>query len=433
MLATTFKINVTPPLGSALCGGYLPSADRLVQELWLRGLIVKEEGQTYIIAGIDFCYLIGKSQARLEEALALGAGIPAGHVTLNATHAHAAPLITQEGHAQLHALDASLDFHNEAYFQDVLERSRAGVASAIKAGLWTVSGVSFSSHAVEEFASTRRVFLKPGEAKIRWSISREPEVKAAPVGLVDPLLDQVNLYDDDGKPRVSMSYFACHPQVGYNPGAIHGDTPGLAMSLFEERYPGTMPIYFNGCGGDITGGKYTSTFPTRNLHLFSVRLFDAMEEAFLKARPAAPGKFTWQDNTFDCPLAPVQFTRQELLDTIANPATANSLKIISAFKLMRLETANTTYPFRITHAHFGDIGLLMLPAELSVVYQLYAKQIHRGPIATAAYADSYLNYVAYDKAFDEGGYEVDPWWTEVGPGIEAWIKDKLDKVINPKH
>ncbi len=429
MLATTFKVNVTPPMGFPLCGGYLPRANKLIADNYLRGLIIEDNGQRYVIAGIDYCYLIGKSHTRFEEALARGASTTPDKATLNSTHAHAAPLITEEAHETLRQFDPKQNFHDEAYFSDVLSRTQIAIQDAIKAGLWSVSGVAFASHAVEEFASTRRVFLKPGKSSIRWSVTRDPAVKEAPIGLVDPNVDLVTLYDENQKPRVSMGYFACHPQVGYVNGVIHSDTPGIAMSLFEERYPDTFPIFFDGCGGDVTAGKYTSPHPTRNNHLFGVRLYDALEEAFLKSRPSPLGQFSWNNQSFPAPLAPVQFSLKEITDKMASPSSGDSEKILAAFKKFRLDTNSATYPFRITHARFGDIGLLMLPAELSVIYQFYAKQLHRGPLAVAAYGDSYLNYVAYDKAFEEGGYEVDPWWTEVGPGIEVWIKDKISKVI----
>jgi hypothetical protein len=429
MRATSFKVNVTPPMGLHLCGGYLPPASKLISDNWLRGLVIQDAGQRYVIAGIDYCYLIGKSHTRMEEALAKGAGTTRANATMNANHAHAAPMITEEAHETLRAYNPKLNFHNETYFADVLSRTEKAIKDAIAKGLWNVSGVAFASHAVEEFASTRRVFLEPGKASVRWSIAREDAVKNAPIGLVDPNVDLVTLYDDQGKPRVSMGYFACHPQVGYVDGVIHSDTTGIALSLFEERYPDTFPIFFDGCGGDVTAGKYTSKHATRNNHLFGVRLYDALEEAFLKSRPNPVGEFSWNDQTFTAPLAPVQFPLKEIMDKMADPKSSDSEKILAAFKKHRLDTKTDSYPFRITHARFGDIGLLMLPSELSVIYQFYAKELHRGPLAVAAYGDSYLNYVAYDKAFEEGGYEVDPWWTEVGPGIEVWIKDKIRKVI----
>ena len=40
-----------------------------------------------------------------------------------------------------------------------------------------------------------------------------------------------------------------------------------------------------------------------------------------------------------------------------------------------------------------------------------------------------LDYTAIDISFEQGGYEVDPRWTEVGPGIEKPIKDAIDEIL----
>ena len=50
-------------------------------------------------------------------------------------------------------------------------------------------------------------------------------------------------------------------------------------------------------------------------------------------------------------------------------------------------------------------------------------------LVTAAYGDCFLNYVATDEVFDQGGYEVDLKWTEVKPGCGALIKRAIDRIL----
>ena len=40
-----------------------------------------------------------------------------------------------------------------------------------------------------------------------------------------------------------------------------------------------------------------------------------------------------------------------------------------------------------------------------------------------------MNYVATDEAFDQGGYEVRPKWTEVAPGCEGLIKKAIHEIL----
>ncbi len=307
----------------------------------------------------------------------------------------------------------------------MLERTRATVADSCRDPV-ELTGVAFSSHAVSRFAATRRVLDADDKASVRWSVTRDPAVRQAPEGTIDPMLDQLILYGPGNQPVACLNSYACHPQVGYLPGIVHGDTIGIALDLFEETFPGVFPLYFDGCGGDVTAGKYTTPNVRRNMHVFGVRLFDAMEEAFRKARPRPVGEVAWHDSSFDVPLAPVTWSVDEMEAVIAAPDTAPGTAYLHAIKLEQLQTGRTAYPFRMSRLCLGGGAMLFLPTELCVEYQLHAKAHHRGPLVVAAYGDSYLNYVATDKAFAQGGYEVEPIWTQVEPGIEVLIKQHLD-------
>jgi hypothetical protein len=425
-----FRVEVTPPPGSWLCGGLSPQATTVAAPVWLRGIVLTADGERHVIAVVDYCYLVGRSQARLEAALAAGAGIPPERVAVQSNHTHAAPLLNEEAHAFLQRHRPELVLHDEAYFADVLERARAAVAAACAAPPQPVAGIGFASHAVREFASTRRVRQPDGTIGVRWSITGNQAVRHAPEGLIDPLLDLVTWYGEAAQPLASLAFYACHPQVGYLDGVVHGDTPGVALPLFEQTYPGTFPLYFDGCGGDITGGKYTRPNVRRNNLEFGLKLFDALEEAHLKSRPEPVGPWQWRTVTFDCPLAPVGQSRAELLELVRGEGTARSVRFLAAIKLERLESGRLSYPCRFTRVQVGDIAMLFLPSELCVPYQLFAKARYRGRLAVAAYGDSYLGYVATDAAFTEGGYEVDPLWTEVGPGIEGVLRQHLAALLD---
>jgi hypothetical protein len=97
-----------------------------------------------------------------------------------------------------------------------------------------------------------------------------------------------------------------------------------------------------------------------------------------------------------------------------------SAKYLAAAKLWRLREGLDTNPFEVSRLSLNGISALFMPAETCVSYQLHAKA--QGVTAVAAYGDCFLKYVAADEAFDQGGYEVDPRWTEVERGIEGRVK-----------
>ncbi|MCC6422006.1 MAG: hypothetical protein IT447_00865 [Phycisphaerales bacterium] len=427
---TTFKVDVTPPVGGYLCGGLHVQSVAVGVEtpLYLRGVVVSANGSRYILAGIDYCYLVGRSQRRLVEALAAGAKVSADQVSLHSNHVHDAPLIDEEAHERIERLVGER-IHDEDYFSDVLKRTTEAVENALKSRPREVGGIGFASHAVSQFAGTRRVLEPDGSCKIRWSVCQDAAIRDRPEGLIDPMLNQIVFYDHQQVPMVCLNFYASHPQVSDRRRMISADTIGVAMDLFEKSHPEIFPIYFTGCAGDITAGKYTTLDRPRNRLVFGVRLYDAMQEALAKARPGPVGRVRWDQRVFEVPLSQIEQNEAHFQAIIRGEGPFGP-RYLAAMKLQRLEENLMRYPYRIDLMRFGEIGILLLPSEMVVEYQLYAKSHFRGRLAVAAYGDSFLKYIATDEAFDQGGYEVDPRWTEVSKGIEAIIKPELDRVLN---
>ncbi len=423
----TFKVNVTPPIGHYLCGGLGAPMLEFGDPLYLRGWVLKSDSRCCVIASIDYCYMIGRSQWRFEQALAEAAGTAREHVVIQATHAHNAPLVNEEAHAILAEFDPSRQCHDEAYFSDVLQRTGNAVRACMEQQSVVIGGVGFASSTVHEFASTRRVLDEQGKAHPRYSVCRDPALRDKPVGRIDPLLDQIVLYDEDKNPVTCASFFACHPQVSTDRYVISGDTVGLALDMFEKQYPHVFPLYFDGCGGDVTAGKYTTLNLERNRYVFGVRLFDGIEAAFHAARPSPLERWDWVDRTYELPLQTIVKDQDYYQQQIAEGPEGR--RYLAACKLHRLREGIDRYPFRVSCLRFNRMASLFMPTELCVDYQLFAKSQHVGPLAVAAYGDSFLNYVATARAFDEGGYEVMPEWTEVDrradPLIRSYIADVL--------
>jgi hypothetical protein len=422
----TFKVDVTPPVGHYICGGLGKPAESIESPLYLRGWIIHANGTRYVTAAIDYCYLIGRSHRRFEDALAQAAQVRAEHVTLQSTHAHSAPMLNEEVHAILAEHMPATQAHDEAYFADALQRSGDAVRDVLNTEPTIIDHVGFASHMVDQFASTRRVLDEDGQAHPRYSICRDPELRGKPVGRIDPLLDAIVLYDQDRRPVTCAGFYACHPQVAARRPVIGGDSVGVAMDLFESRYPDVFPLFFVGCAGDITAGKYTTDHFDRNLHIFGVRLFDGLEGAYQAAYPQSVQSATWRSETFDLPLRAIEEDQAHYEAMAGDP---HQRQYLASAKLHRLRNNIHAYPFRTTLLQLNGIGALFLPTELCVDYQLFAKQQYAGPLAVAAYGDSFFNYLATGEAFDQGGYEVMPIWTEVDATAERPIKQAISRMF----
>lgn len=424
----TFKIDVTPPLGDYLCGGLHETSQGIETPLYLRGVVISANSTKYVLGCVDYCYLRGRSHDRYVESLAAAAGVPVNQVVLHSNHVHDAPLIDEEGHATVEQYHKDLKLHNEEYFSRVLVSSRQGIESALAEPGISITKIAFTSSPVEEFGSRRPVVDETGQCQVRWSVCQDQELRNKPEGLIDPALDQINLYGDDGQPVVSMNFYASHPQVSDGRRMVSSDVVGVALDAFEQRNPGVFTLYFTGCAGNVTAGKYTTLDREQNRIKFGNRLFDAMQRAFEKSLPGELNSMHWLDTEGSVSLSQIHGDEKHY-EQIITTSTSNSERYLAALKLNRLRREVYTYPFRISRLVMNDASVLFMPTELCVEYQLYAKSICQGNLAVAAYGDCYLNYVATAPAFDEGGYEVRPQWTEVDRKAEKQIKDQVDKVL----
>lgn len=421
-----FLVDVTPPIGDYLCGGLHNTSIGQETALHLRGLIVDTDDRRFVMAVVDYCYLAGRSQQRFVTALAQGAGIPVEQATLHSNHVHDAPLIDEEAAEILKAQVP--DLHNEAYFDGVLTKTRQAMAAALATEGIRVTSISFSQGKVEQFASNRRVIDENGVCQVRWSVCRNETVRNAPEGNIDPMLDQVTFYDADGQAVVCLHFYASHPQVSDGRRLISDDTVGVALRQFEAEHPQVFSLYFTGCSGDITAGKYTTTDRAANRPIFGNRLFHGMQAAFGQTTPQPIQQLDWTQHNLTLPLAPIEQPAEYFLERINDAEVVVAMKYLLAMKLHRLQNAVDTYPFHISRLRINDIDILFLPTELLLAYQTHAKS--RGSqVAVAAYGDCFLKYLAHDAAFDEGGYEVEWLWSEAARGAESLIHQGIDKVL----
>jgi hypothetical protein len=167
----TFEIDVTPPVGSYLCGGFHPPAVGYESPLFLRGAILSDGRTSVVLAAVDYVYLVARSQQRLIDAIAQGADVPPTHVAVHSNHVHAAPLIDEEHH-EVVARETGVQLHDEPYFSSVLSRAEHAAAQAARGPGISICSVAVGEQRVEQFASTRSVIDAADQCHIRWSVCR---------------------------------------------------------------------------------------------------------------------------------------------------------------------------------------------------------------------------------------------------------------------
>src|SRR5262249_20261060 len=112
----------------------------------------------------------------------------------------------------------------------------------------------------------------------RPSAPRDEKPREQPEGTIDPWLKTLSFWDGD-EPVAALSCYACHPMSYYGKGGVSADFPGLARRRRQADDPKVHQVYFSGCSGNVTAGKYNDG-SADNRPVLAERLYRAMAAAW---------------------------------------------------------------------------------------------------------------------------------------------------------
>ncbi len=289
----SFRIDVTPPLGHSLCGGWIQSVVGVDDPLEAIGVVLLGAGAPIVLCAVDWTGILNSAHLRWRQALADAVGTTADRVAVHSVHQHNAPfacLDTQRivaAHAGLpHVVDPE-------FFEQCLSRARRAAADAL-ARARRVTHVAGTSTRVEKVASNRRISRNAANQVIamRGSATRDEALRAMPEGLIDPDAKTIAFYD--GEQRIAaLHYYATHPMSYYGDGRVSSDFAGLARKRLQAADPGCTHLYFTGCAGNVTAGKYNDgSKPMREV--LTTRLHDALAAGLGTLRPEPITQVSWR-------------------------------------------------------------------------------------------------------------------------------------------
>ena len=420
-----FRLDVTPPLGHSLCGGWIQPVVGVDDPLEAIGFVLLGVGEPIVICVVDWTGILNAAHIKWRQALAEAAGTTPDRVSLHSVHPHNAPfacLDAQEIVAQYSELPPTLDV---TFFQDCVERSQEVVSQALTQPR-QVTSVAHGQARVEKVASNRRILGDDGKVGTqRGSSSRNPEHHRLPEGVIDPWLKTVAFYDGDDK-IAACHYYACHPMSYYGDGRVSADFCGLARQQRQAQEPNCLHLYFNGCGGNIGAGKYNDgSKPMRPV--LTDRMYQAIAKSEADLRPEPIESAAWRS----VPVLPEphpRFDADELAGRIADPAQSVVNRSRPSYTLAYLRRFARKEPIVVSSLHVNGISMLHLPGECFVEYQLRAQQMQPdGFVATAAYGDGGPWYVPTKEAYPQGGYEVSVAWCD--PRIDDLLTATIGELL----
>lgn len=423
---STFRIDITPPIGTPLCGAAIEPAATVDDPQYAIGFVLLGAGEPIVLASLDCVGVYGFTHDWFREAIAKAAGTTVQRVILSSVHQHDAPMHFLDGQDILDEFALDKKMYCRAHTEDVRNRLATAVRDS-SASARPITHIGTGQARVDRVASNRRVMQADGSIAVRWSACTEPDVRDAPQGLIDPYLKAVTFFDGD-EPVLRLYHYATHPMSHYGKGAVSADFCGLARAQRQEDEPGAMQMFINGCAGNVTAGKYNDGAPARRGELMQ-RVYDAMRTACDVTQRQPLGDITINSVPMSLPTRDEQDFREA--DAVARLRDKDAPAVEYRQPVYVLAWhRRSKQPIDVPVLDLGAAKLVLLPGEPFIEYQLAAQQMRPDDfLLVMGYGNAGPCYLCTDIAYDEGGYEPSrP--AHTGRGAEAVIMQAMRDALN---
>jgi len=425
----TFKIDVTPPIGGALCDGLVTPAKSVADPLSAKGIVIYGAGKPIVLCAVDWVGIGNGGYDAWRALLAESVRTTVDRISVHCLHQHDAPGCDFESAALLarHGLP-NAEFDVDAANNAILRAGSALYRASTRRV--PITHLSFGKAKVKGVASNRRILGPDGKvAYVRFSKCADPKVRAMPEGLIDPWIRVIGFWNGD-KPVAALSYYATHPQSYYGEGEVSCDFVGSARELMEAEHPGRRWIHFNGASGNVACGKYNDGKRERRVELIN-KLADGMRRAWKASkRVAVTAKdLSWKTVGVALP-ARDTLVESELEERLANKKLEVRERIRAARDLAWLRRAKSGKLIDLSCLSIGNVRVLNMPGELFVEHQLWAEQLRPDlHVCMAAYGDYGPGYIGTEIAYSQGGYETGR-VSRVAPSVEGVLKQGIRQLLS---
>ncbi len=437
--------NITPPLGTAIPGGFRPRyAQNVDDELSAKALVIQNDSTRIALVTCD---LIAVTQHMIDVAkqrIADRCGIPPEHVMVNATHTHTAVAV-----ANLLGVNEDSDYTNWVPLK---------IADAVELALSKLvpARIGFASVSEDRITFNRRWHMKDGTVRMNPGIEHPDLVQ--PTGPIDPELTMMHVATEDNTPISAVANFSLHYIGTDNGSSLSADYFGHFDRLMR-RYLGEtcVSLLWNAASGQInnidfsgqtkwSAGGHTQAVKMANVlagHFITEMQFMEMHDTLQLSGKLDTLKFTRKQITNkDLEIAEkvlsVETGTYDGYETgpfswvVGQPIPQNLVDIY-ALECQRLAKLPEQMSAPVQVLRLGEAAIVALPGEVFVETGLNIKsKSDAKPLFLVSLANGYIGYICTDEALtQQGGYET---WAamsslpDVGtaPAMEALVASLLD-------
>jgi hypothetical protein len=397
-----FSIDASPPIGHPLCGGWIEPARAIDDPLRAVGAVLLGPAAPVVLCAVDWCGLRNDAHLAWTTAIAKAAHTTPERVAVQCVHPHNAPFADVAAQKLIDATPGAPANLDLKFFSRLVDQVAHAVASALKNPL-KFDQVGIGKGRVEQVASNRRVLGTDGKVRfVRTSATKNPAARAEPEGLIDPWLRSLTFWHG-GEARLAFNYYATHPMSYYGDGRVTSDFCGLARDrrAVETKTP---HVYFTGCAGNVTAGKYNDG-EKANRAVLRDRMIQGMRAAWRTTVRHDVETWSWRSVRLKLDArAEANFSAESSEKVLKDPRATKAARGNAALQLAW--RARLDRPIDVTCLEIGAASVLHLPGEPFIEYQLAAQKARPDRfVCVAGYGDGGMGYIPTDAAFLQGGYE----------------------------
>lgn len=434
------KQDITPPLNLPMAGygSRLGYSTGVADPLYTRAFSLYDEAQNKRIAILtaDLVAFDPETLRVFREKVLAETGISSDDVIVAVTHTHSGP-----------AYGNFYDFYKASSMEKEAEASLAWGKSLPD----RLIGVLKAAIDTERYARIRLSNTQVSLSVHRRYRDPSGDIRLAPnvAGLTDPNVGILQAIDNDtGQPLGTLLNYACHPVVLCEDNLLYsGDYPAYALQLLEEE-TGAPAIFVNGLCGNINpaarGDLETAKMLGHNLAnsvlealgnstaspLSELSLQSRSEIVKLPLKHSNSTQFEDYVNAADHEYArhsnPDNFEGKRLYEEVSRAKTMLDRHLRLHKRFQALIDDEGKLQARIQVVKLGPTVLLALPGETFVEFSLeLRKQTSLNPLFLFGYSHESIGYVPTEKAYPEGGYEVNVSYLAPGAGEQLFREVQL--------
>jgi neutral ceramidase len=420
------EVNYTPEIGLDLVGNYRGDdyASRGVHDsLFARALVASNaRGEKTALLTVDICILFRETVEMMRSYIASKTDIKPENILIHATHTHSGP------RSDLDAPKA----------KEYLIKAADAVVLADKRLKPTVLSVGRTRE--DRVSFNRRLKCTDGTTHMCWE-KLKPGYVMGPLGPIDPELITLSV-EQEGKPVGVLVNFGCHATtMTGNNWLYSADYPGyIVESLKKVKGADFIPLFFNGCCGNVTQVDYRVGFIDtyqecqRIGYMLGVAALEAIKnqeelksDIIVVSREMVPLKrITITDNQLAWAKAIMKKVEKEGMPPLQVDGIPDAQYAKEWIEMHKFQDVVDNVEVMVVR--IGDVAFVGLPGEIfcELGMEIKARSPFKNTVVMGLTNDE-RSYFPTKISFTQGpdgftpmitGYETTPWTTmyEIGSG-----------------